>query len=250
MNLVWEGCVFRSALHIAWCCQHFPSRVEHLDSELRSAADSFCATVTGTTAWNQWFAAVAFESAEWQKLLANFHSQYPDFSEQIALRCGPIQQMWEAQGPGLMFQLRELTSLEQLPEITRLYLVLPVLGGSGMAYQAEPPAMHLEAVLANEDPRLPETLRLAWLYAQVAWNAQVIPAGAQDPDSLAQLRTSLIPPVLAAAEELGLTECSPELTRAALQRWMPLEHDVLRSKKTNYPEELFNRWAREGWKPD
>ena len=250
MNLIWQGCASRSALHVAWCRQHFPSNVKHLAPELCWAADSFCAAVTGTTAWNQWFVAAAFESAEWQKLLAEFHSQYPDFVEQIALRCGPIQQMWEAQGPGLMSQLRSLTGLERLPESTSLYLVQPVLGGAGMAYQADTPAMHLEAVLANEDPRLPETLRLAWLYAQVARNAQTNPTGAQNAETTTRLGTSLIPPVLTAAEELGLTYCSPELTHAALTRWMPLEQEVLLSEHPNFAEELWNQWSREGWKPD
>ncbi len=250
MNLVWKGCVSRSALHVAWCCQHFHSRAKHLAPDLRTAADSYCAAVTGTPAWNQWFVAAAFESAEWRKLLAEFHAQYPDFGEQIALRCGPIQQMWEAHGPGLMSQLRSMIGLEHLPELTSLYLVQPVLGGAGMAYQANPPAMHLEAVLANEDPRLPETLRLAWLYAQVAWNAQVSHVGTRAADSLTPPGASLIPPVLAAAEELGLTKCSPELTHAALQRWMPLEHEVLVSKTPNLAEDLWNRWSRGDWKPD
>ncbi|MEM7474823.1 MAG: hypothetical protein AAF483_07510 [Planctomycetota bacterium] len=233
MQRKWVGHQRLSILHVLWCQRFLPSRSQHV-------ADRLGAPAVGTFSWDEerewlelfdriiasdnWDSAVESVKGDERihaELMASlseaeeaFKEAFPNFESEIQLRIGPLLQIWEAQGPGLLLQLRELLRFDRLDE-TQVFLLQPVLGGFGRAH---PPndAVQFEAVLANEDPRLPESLRVAWLFAQVALGKIV---GAQT--TTVSLRLACLPAVLQAGEELGVTMYRPEVLEAACSHWMP-----------------------------
>ncbi len=156
------------------------------------------------------------------------------FAEEIALRRGPIIEQWEARGPGLLRMLARLTEPELIVESARVALVMPVAGGHGVAH---PPtnSVRFEAVLANPHPGLPEVVRLGWLLAQLQADlpplVEHVPAGRADE----LMKLAMVPAVLAAAEEVELTESGPELVAAALKAWHLAEY-------TNHTNDLCRWW--------
>ena len=97
---------------------------------------------------------------------ASFEKQFPHFLDEIPLRVRPLQQLWESCGPGLIRMIQNFTHPELMVPTARVFLVQPILGGFGYAHLATN-SLHFEAVLTNEIPELPETLRLAWLLSQL-----------------------------------------------------------------------------------
>lgn len=140
----------------------------------------------------------------------------PRLREDLALRERPIREQWEARGPGLLHQFARLTEPKLLVETATVILVHPALGGGGEAHLAQN-AVRFEALLANPQPQLPEFVRLGWYLAQLNCdlpdNAEKIPA-----DRLPQaVRLAMLPPLLAAANEL---EAAPEdALELALATW-------------------------------
>lgn len=142
----------------------------------------------------------------------------PDLAEQLALRVRPIQEQWESRGPGLMRMIGRRTEERLVVETADVLLVHPVFGGAGEAHLQQN-AVRLEAVLANPHPELPEVVRLAWLLAQLNCDLPMF-GEAVHPERLplvAQL--ALLPPVLAAAEEVELVRGTPNLFSTAVSAW-------------------------------
>ena len=100
------------------------------------------------------------------RLEAAFVAAQPRVADELPLRREPLRGQWEARGPGLLFGVRRLTSVDWLVPSATIILLPPVLGGAG---QAHPPynVVTFEAVLANPIAQLPEVLRLGWLLAQL-----------------------------------------------------------------------------------
>ncbi len=142
----------------------------------------------------------------------------PGIVDELSLRARPIRELWEARGPGLLHQIGSRTEAELIVESAELVLVLPALGGGGVAQLANN-SVRWEAVLANPIPSLPEVVRLAWLLAQL--HCDLPRHGEQIPaDHLPEVaRLALIPPTLEAAEELELVTAVPALWSTAFQAW-------------------------------
>lgn len=142
----------------------------------------------------------------------------PDIEQQLRLRIGPLRDLCEARGPGLFRLLSERTEPGLIVESAEVILVQPVCGGGGVAHLPYNSAT-IEGVLANPVAELPETVRLGWLLAQLNCD---LPAYSQN---LPQMRLpvlaalALIPPVLAAAEELELVRFDPATLALALETW-------------------------------
>jgi hypothetical protein len=142
----------------------------------------------------------------------------PKLGEELALRERPLREQWEARGPGLLFQLKNLTHEELVPETAEVLLVHPAFGGGGAAHISYN-AVRIEAVLANPHPELPEVVRLAWLAAQLRL---ALPAFSEEiqADRLPHVaRLAMVPAVLAAAQGAELVQNSPELMRRAIEVW-------------------------------
>ncbi len=149
---------------------------------------------------------------------AAFCRAHPRAVEDLELRGGPIASQWEARGPGLMAAIGRLTERELVVERADVILVHPVLGGGGWAY---PPynAVCFEAVLANPIAELPEVVRLGWLLAQLNLPRPAV-AGEQPPRGLRAVGPlAMIPPALAAAQEVELAHVENDLLTRAIVAW-------------------------------
>lgn len=125
-------------------------------------------------------------------------------SDELLLRAGPLRDAWEARGPGLWRSLCNFAR-EPLPSpMANVVLVRPALGGGGAAFPAAS-AVSFEAMLANPQRELPEIVRLAWLFAQVELGCDAALA--------------LIPPLLAAAEDVELARCDLPTMATAMRAW-------------------------------
>ncbi|MBX3423176.1 MAG: hypothetical protein KF752_16585 [Pirellulaceae bacterium] len=147
-----------------------------------------------------------------------FANEHPDFGTTIKFRVRPLQEQWEAYGPGLLSQIQPVVGPQVLEERAEVLLVQPIVGGYGLAH-LNTNRCHIEAVLTNADPQLTETLRLAWLLSQLGLerppysdhiNAHRLPM-------IAAL--SMLPPTLHAAEQLGIGQLSAIWLQRAIAQW-------------------------------
>jgi hypothetical protein len=142
----------------------------------------------------------------------------PNLTDELALRERPLREQWEARGPGLIWNIANLTEAGLVPEQADVLLVRPAFGGAGAAHlQAN--SLRVEAVLANPHAELPEVVRLAWLVAQLDLD---LPRHSEEiqADRLPHVaRLAMIPPVLKAAEAVELVRYSPELIGRAIAAW-------------------------------
>src|SRR5690606_13903802 len=95
-----------------------------------------------------------------------FDSAVPDAIDQIELRSAPLRELWDARGGGLLAGIGRLTEPELIVQQADVLLLKPALGGAGSAHLPYN-SVSIEAVLTNPQAALPETLRLAWLLAQL-----------------------------------------------------------------------------------
>lgn len=145
-------------------------------------------------------------------------SNPPELVDELLLRGRPIMEQWEARGPGLLAQIRRNIEENLLVENATITLVHPILGGHGLAHRAFN-TITFEAVLTNPDDTLPETLRIAWLLAQLNLDlpiyAENLPADRRE--LIGQL--ALLPPVLAAAEHVELAPLHAATLERAITLW-------------------------------
>ncbi len=145
--------------------------------------------------------------------------RFPKLNEDLLLRAGPLQSAWEARGPGLLHLLSESTEEGFLVESATILLVQPVVGGDGAAH-LQTNRIHLEAVLTDVDPRLPETLRMTWLLGQLNLDLPVYSDSIHG-HTLAQVAEfALLPAVLHAAQEVELTTLDESNLQKALRLWL------------------------------
>lgn len=248
MELQWTANAHVSVIHTAWCLTHFQQRAAQLSPEWELAASALDGLYTEfkcarSRYWEQLLslASTADGSGELaQRLTARlghssgtlpsrltsalqqcrslFQQSFPRFASEIPLRTGPIAQMWEAYGPGLLNMLRRQTGENVVVDQATIMLVQPILGGFGYAHLAAN-RIHWEALLTHADPRLPEPLRIAWLLSQLDLDRPLY----SELINVHRLRTvaglAMLPAVLAAGQELDLCHYSPEAVLAALQLW-------------------------------
>jgi hypothetical protein len=142
----------------------------------------------------------------------------PDLLSELQLRAKPLREQWEARGPGMLRQLIQSTEERLMVDHADVVLVVPVLGGGGEA-QLQNNSVRIEAVLANPHPQLPETVRLAWMLAQLHLDlpmfAEELPA-----ERVAWLAAlAMIPPTLAAAQHVELAEFNDQMVQFAIDAW-------------------------------
>ena len=172
-----------------------------------------------TTGRGQHFDAVAScLSAAISALQAAVRTALPSLTEELALRERPLREQWEARGPGLLWNLANLTEPGLLLEQADVLLVRPAFGGAGAAH-LQSNSVRIEAVLANPHADLPEVVRLAWLLAQLDLD---LPRHSEEiqADRLPHVaRLAMLPVILRAAEAVELVRYSPELIGQAIAAW-------------------------------
>lgn len=177
--------------------------VSRLNSKLRGARETINASHVGRPIWH---------------CKTAYKNHFPDALDELRLRMGPLQSAWEARGPGLMAMVRQFTGEDFLVESALVVLVRPVVGGDGLAHIYNN-RVHMEAVLTNVEPRLPETLRLGWLLGQLNLDRPLYSDRVHG-HSLGQVaELALLPVVLAAAEEVELAHLSVDSVQLALEHW-------------------------------
>ncbi len=160
----------------------------------------------------------------------------PNLLDELSLRLLPLREQWEAQGPGLLQSVARWTDPRMVVPDARVVLVHPALGGGGSAH-LRLNSVHLEAVLTNPVPQLPENLRLAWLLAQLGLDRPVFRdqiAGSRRPDVAA---LAMLPVTLQAAQDAGLVLRGIALIDLALSAWQ-----VLTPTHLVDPADVLERW--------
>ncbi len=239
MILEWRPSLPLSALHTCWCLANAAAPTAHAifaRANLHRYSQELLTASEDLSDACKWLAERAKGSftveALWLDLLADaakdgkvnsergeldetaaacielYSQEHPDLLHQLELRSRPLKEQWEAHGPGLMVGMKHLLLGKEAPNTA--FLVLPVLGGGGLLHGTGD-SFHIEAVLANENPVLPEILRVAWLLAQ----ANVAP----DARSI-ETALLLIPATLGSAEGLGITLCDARITTMAIDNWL------------------------------
>ena len=143
---------------------------------------------------------------------------FPDLTEELELRMGPLREQWEARGPGMLHAIRLRTDESLIAEEAQVLIVQPALGGGGQAHHSAN-AVRIEAVLANPHADLPEVVRLAWLVAQLQLD---LPAYSDriHADRLPHVAAfAMLMPALEAAQEVELVHASPALLQRAIAAW-------------------------------
>ncbi len=142
----------------------------------------------------------------------------PNLAADLELRVGPLRSAWESRGPGLLQLIAGLTSRELLVDRADVILVEPVSAGGGGAH---PPynSVRIEALLANTDDRLPEVLRLAWLLSQLQLELPVYADHVSPHHRREVFALSMLPAILAAAEQVELVRFNAETVALAIELW-------------------------------
>lgn len=143
----------------------------------------------------------------------------PKLLEELRLRTGPLRELWEARGPGLLAGVGRRTDRSQIVESATVALVPPLSGSGGGEAYASTNVVRFEAVLANPNGRLPETVRLAWLLSQLAAD-QLGEIPFEKSWGAALVGAAMLPAVLEAAADLELVAPDdPTLIAAAVEAW-------------------------------
>jgi hypothetical protein len=160
---------------------------------------------------------IALESA--------YAQAHPQAVEELELRCEPLREQWEARGPGLLATVGRLTDAELLVEQADVILVQPILGGGGAAH-APYNSVSIEAVLTNPLAELPEVARLGWLVAQLNLDLPQYQGDMHRQRAIDVGRLAMIPPVLAAAQEVELARLDDATLAQALSAWSAAPTDA------------------------
>ena len=147
-----------------------------------------------------------------------FQAAFPRALQELELRSEPLMGQWEARGPGLIATVTRLTEAELIVGSADVILLQPALGGGGTAHWLYN-SLSIEAVLANPIAELPEVVRLGWLVSSLNLDLPRF-QGDLPRDRLVRLGPlAMLPPVLAAAEEVELARNNLETLTLALSAW-------------------------------
>lgn len=147
-----------------------------------------------------------------------FREAFPKLAEQLPLRARPLRDLWDTVGPGLLREIGRRTVEKIIPQKSLVHLVQPARGGDGGVFGLGD-GVWIEAMLTHPDPRIPETLRMAWLIARMG--VQRLPSiRFVDADRLPRLASlALLPIVIGAGSELELCPSGDATIRSAAELW-------------------------------
>ncbi len=143
----------------------------------------------------------------------------PEMAKQLEHRIRPIREAWEAIGPGLIQQMSLRTDGDLFVESARAIVVEPIKGG-GEPY-LDFNTILIEGVLAHPVPELPETLRIAWMAAQLNNDLPIYSELIPGPQFLLVSKLAMIPPTIAAGAVIGVCRDDPHSWNLAIQSWIP-----------------------------
>ena len=157
-------------------------------------------------------------AAGFSALEAAYRETLPDLVDELAARAQPLRQQWEARGPGLLKTVARLSDERLIVEQADVILVRPVLGGMAVAHLPYN-SVRMEAVLADPHATLPETVRLAWVLAQLNLDLPLFSERLRR-DRLGMVaQLAMLPVVLQAAEHVELAAYDQRAIQLALEVW-------------------------------
>ncbi len=162
--------------------------------------------------------AVAALAGHLADLEAAIRDVVPDLVDELALRGRPLQEQWEARGPGMLRTIAHWTDARVIPPRAEVVLVQPIRGGGGCAC-LDYNRVLIEAVLTHPYPTLPEPVRLAWMIGQLQLDLPVFSDHVHRDHLPLVSALSMLPPALKAAEHVELASCDPATARLAVQAW-------------------------------
>lgn len=248
MNILWQTNAQLNVVHAAWCVANFPDRAKGCPTELREAAQQLDRLhaefhTSRDKYWEQLLALACASDSHGE--LANrlssrlggatsttvsrlvgilqqcrhqFARAFPTSANELPLRSGPMRQLWEGCGPGLLRLTERQTGQDVAIDEASIVLVQPILGGYGYAHLLAN-RVHVEAILTHTDPRLPESLRLAWLLSQLDLDRPQFSEQINAHRLRAVAGLAMLPAVLCAGEELEICRFNPELLTLAIDCW-------------------------------
>lgn len=159
----------------------------------------------------------------------------PTLKDELALRLPPLRRRWQTDGPTLLQRIARSTDSQLIAPRARVTLVWPFLGGGGSAH---PPYNNvlIEAVSADPIVELPETLRLAWLLAQLNLDVPRFSETIHGQRLPHVAELAMIPVVLKVGEELDMLRLDPETIKLALTGWQVMTPPGID------PVEILWRW--------
>lgn len=151
-------------------------------------------------------------------LKRGFGQDFPDAAEKMRVRQDPLVQLWQAQGPGLLWGIGKQTSPDLLVQSAEVAVVQPIVSGAGLAHLASN-RVQIEAVMTNENPALPEVLRLGWMLSQLDFERPVYSEHLNAHRLRLLAGLAMIPPTLIVAEDVGLAVYQPDTIQLAIAEW-------------------------------
>jgi hypothetical protein len=143
---------------------------------------------------------------------------FPDVAQELTLRGGPLREQWEARGPGMLRHAGNLFRETVVVPGADVLLVQPVRGGYGEA-QLYNNTVRFEAVLANPESRLPESVRLLWNFLQLNLDVPVLSELVHGDRLPLVASLAMLPAALEAALAVELVADDPALLELALTLW-------------------------------
>jgi len=143
---------------------------------------------------------------------------FPKLLDELELRAGPIRELWEARGPGLLAMVGRFADRRLLVEQATVAVVQPFAGGGGFSH-APYNLITLEAVLADPLQQLPETVRMAWLLSTLNADLPDFVELLAPGTAAAVMQLAVLPAVLDAAVDVELVRPADDLLATAAAAW-------------------------------
>lgn len=270
IQLAWKANSRLSALHLAYCSSNFPQLVRLKQPESQESLTFLTPFAGRLDLPEDRFWDLAFQlsidssssqdfaqrlcirclppaarqdrliselAAAMQAVSAAAEFEQPNFHRDMQLREAPLREQWEAYGPGLWHQLGQWIEPALFVEQAEVCLVSPAIGGMGWAH-LQTNRCHIEAVLTNAHPQLTEVMRLCWLLSQLDFERPRY----SDLINSRRLRKvaglAMLPPLVCAAEELGLCRFDGAMLLQAIEDW----HIEPSGNKTRALAEVLMVW--------
>ncbi|MBL9083475.1 MAG: hypothetical protein JNK76_16785 [Planctomycetales bacterium] len=152
-----------------------------------------------------------------------YFAAFPDLRKELELRYGPLRELWDARGPGLLAAVGRATDRRLVPEAVSVAAV-PPFGAQGGGWAAlGSNTVVFEMVLADPIAGLPETVRLGWLVSQLNIDlpdfSELLAPGA----ARLVAACAMLPVVLEAAADLEMMRPDEggHLLTTAAEAWLP-----------------------------
>lgn len=148
----------------------------------------------------------------------------PGLVDELAARAEPLQAEWEARAEGLFASVARLTDQRVIAPSAQVVVVWPATGGPGTAFLENNLVLVEVASAGEQEGPLPRVVELVWLVAQLNMDLPIFSERIARDRQPRLAAVAMLPPVLGAAEEMGVAKCDNATVAHALAA-LGLPHD-------------------------